>query len=42
MEYTAATVLANVTFTLLNLFILPLIGGWVLSKLPALRKLILN
>lgn len=42
MEYTAAAVLANVALPLLNLFILPLIGGWVLSKLPALRKLIIN
>lgn len=41
MEYTAAAVLANVALTLLNLFILPLIGGWVLSKLfPKLVKIL--
>lgn len=38
--YTAAAVLVNVSLTLLNLFILPLIGGWALSKLfPKLTKM---
>ena len=39
--YTAAAVLANVALALLTLFVLPLIGGWVLSKLfPKLVKIL--
>ena len=40
MEYTALDVLLSFLATVSHLFILPIIGGWILYQVPLLRTLL--